>query len=257
MNVLVRWMRSFFSELDQYGGHVIHSILVSAVLGDKFIKQFFTDEFKVFSIESGLNPIYHFLVCLDLPYTITSHYNKIYVLIFNSCNVRLSGNHLFLSWQWVVSLVFSITECSWEIESSIDSTKCNSSTCFGDSTNFLWIFRLMVSTKLLGLSLDTSNCSRITCIGTINKLWCDKNDISSTTSMWFLFILGTVFYLSHLFLNGYNLFLALWTEDQIVHSKESLFQSYLVVTLFVICVRLQLVHKVTLNKFWTLSTYSY
>lgn len=44
---------SFFRELDQDSGHVIHTVLVATVLGDEFIKKVLAYEFELSLIESG------------------------------------------------------------------------------------------------------------------------------------------------------------------------------------------------------------
>lgn len=93
--VVVRCMGSFL-EPDEDGGHVIHAVLVSAVFRDQFVEQFFADDLEVLSVESQLDPIDHLCVRLNLPYTVASHYNKIYVLIFYFYDVWLCCDHLLL-----------------------------------------------------------------------------------------------------------------------------------------------------------------
>lgn len=210
-------MWSFFSELDENGWHVVHSVLISTVFRDKFIQKVFTNDFKVSSFLSGLDPVDHFLIGLDLPNTIATHNNKVYVVVSDFNNVRVSSNHLLFSRQRIVFFILSITEGSTKIESTVDSTESDCSTGFGNSINFYRVFWFMVSAEFFGFSLDTGDSSRVTSIGTVNKLWGDENNIGGTSSMRFFLIFGTVIYLSHLFLNSYDLFFTLGTENQFIH----------------------------------------
>ena len=210
-------MWSFFSELDKDSWHIIHSVLITTVFRDELIKKVFTNDFKFSSFLSWFNPFNHFLIGLDLPNTITTHDNKIYVFISDFNYIRFSCNHLFLWRQRVIFLILSITKSSTKIKSAINSAESDCSSCFGNSINFLWIFWFVVSAEFFSSSLDTGNSSRVTSISTVNKLWSDKNDISGTSSMRFFLIFGSVIYLSHLFLNSYNLFFSFSTENQFIH----------------------------------------
>ena len=227
---------SFFVEPDEDGWHVVHAVLISAVFWDQFIEELFTDTFEFLSIESALDPVDHLCVRLYLPYTIAAHYNKIYVFVFYLRDVRLCCYHLLLRRQTIVLFVLSVTQSSWEVEPTIDSSKGDCSSGFGDSIDFFRILRLMISAKLLGLALDASDGSGVTSISAVHKLRSDQNNVGCASSMWLLLVLGTVLNLSHLFLNGYDLLFSTGSENQLVHFQKCLLQSQLVVPLLVVTV---------------------
>ncbi len=226
---------SFF-EPNEDSRHVVHAVLVAAVFGDEFIKEFFTDTFEFLFINSGLDPVHHLWVCLDLPYTIASHNNKIYVFVFNLHDVWLGGYHLLLSWQALVLFVLSVTEGSRKVQATIDSSKSYCASCLCDSIDFLRILWLMIPAELLSLTLDTSDSPRVSCICAVNELRSDQNNVSSASGMRLFLVLGAVLNLPHLFLNGYNLLSSTGSENHFVHFQESLLQSCLVVAFLVIAI---------------------
>ena len=216
---------SFFVEPDEDSWHVVHAVLVTAVFGDQFVEEFFTDNFEFLSIESALDPVHHLCVCLYLPYTIAAHYNKIYVFIFYLRDVWLCCYHLLLRRQTIVLFVLSVTQSPREVKATIDSSKGDCSSGFSDSIDFFRILRLMISAKLLGLALDASDGSGVTSISTVHKLRSNQNNVGSAPSMWLFLVLWTVLNLSHLFLNGYDLLFSTGSKNQLVHLQECLFQS--------------------------------
>ena len=84
-------------ELDQNGAHVVHPILTAAVFRNKFVEKFLENGSAFTTVlDTFADPIYHFLVGLDLPDAVTSHNNKIYVFYLCDLHVRPSTDLLFL-----------------------------------------------------------------------------------------------------------------------------------------------------------------
>lgn len=158
------------------------------------------------------------MICFNLPNTITTHDNKIYVLIFNFCYVRFCCNHLFLCWKRIILFILTIAQCTTKVQPTIYTTKTHDSACFGDSIYLLWILWFVIFTQLLSLSIHTSHSTRVTSICTVNELWCYQDDISSATSMRLLLIFWTIIDFSHLLLNSNNLLSSCLTENELIHS---------------------------------------
>jgi len=239
---------SFLVELDQDGRHVVHAVLIAAVLRDKFVEEFFADFFEFFAIETVLDPVHHLTVGLDLPDAVASHNNKIYVLVFDFDDVWLGGNHLVLRLEAFILFVLSVPECPREVESTVDSAEVDSASSLGNSINFLRIFGFMVFAELLGLSLDASHRSRVPSISAINEVRSDQDNICRAACMTFLLVFGPILFLSHLFLDGDDLFSAFLAEDHIIHFHEGFLKRLFVFHRFVVWVSFQLIDKVPFHK---------
>ncbi len=247
---------SFFRELDQDSGHVIHTVLVATVLGDEFIKKVLAYEFELSLIESGWDPCDHFLVGLDFPNPVAAHNNIIYVLIFNFSDVGLGCDHLLLCRKGLVFLVLPIPQGSAQVQSSIHSAETDHTSSLGDSIYLLLVLRLMVLAQLYSLTVHTCHRSRVPCVRAIYELRSYQDHVRSTSCMWLLLVLWSVVNFSHLPLDAYNLLTAGLTEDQLVHSHKGLLQGQLVVTLLVVLVCLQLLNEMSFNKFGYLGAWN-
>jgi len=227
-------MISFLRELDQNRRHVVHTVLVSTVLWYQLVQEFLANNFKLFFIKPCLDPLYHLFVCLNLPYTIAAHNNKIYVLVFNLFNVRLCCDHLLLGRKGIVLFVFSVSQGSAEVKSTVDSSETHDTTCPCDSIDLLWVLRLVIFAQLLSLATHTGHSSGIASICAINKLWSDQNDVGCASCVRILVICGTILHFPHLLLNGNYLLSSCLTKNEVIHSQESLLESEFIVALFVI-----------------------
>lgn len=73
---------SFIAEGNQNSWHVIHSIFPIRIFSYQLVQQLLQDfTLLLFLIESLCYPFYHILITLYFPNTITSHYNKVNVLV--------------------------------------------------------------------------------------------------------------------------------------------------------------------------------
>lgn len=215
---------SLLVKLDQDSGHVIHPILVSWVFRHELIKQFLTNGLELSVIQSLLDPIDHFLISLDLPDTITTHDNKVYVLVFDFSDVGFGSDHLLLSREGVVLLVLAVAEGTAEVQSTVNTTETDHSSCFGDSIYLLWILWFMVPTQLLSLTIHTGHSPGVTSISTIHILRRNQHHISRTPSMRLLLIFRPIINLSHFLLYSHNLLPTRLTKYQLVHSQKCLLQ---------------------------------
>lgn len=143
------WFRlSSFLLLKTYqdGAHVIHSILVGTVLRDELVQQFLDYSLtRNLFCDSSAYPLHHLTIIFHLPYTITTHYYKIYTLCPHLRYIGIGSYHLLLRLQTRL-FILQIANGSGEIQTAIHPTKIYHTSCLCYTIELDLILGLMIFT---------------------------------------------------------------------------------------------------------------
>ena len=92
--------------------------------------------------------LYHLIISFYLPYAVTTHYNKVYVLVLYLCYIRVGSDHLILGLQITSSLVLEVAQGSRKVETSVHPTVAHTPSCLADPIQLNRILWFMVFAKL-------------------------------------------------------------------------------------------------------------
>ena len=172
--------------------------------------------------------MYHILITFLLPYAITTHYNKINVLIFDLQNIWISCDYLIFRRYFCIILVLQITQSSRQVQVTIYTTVLDLTSCFVYAFCLFLVFRLVVLAQGISFLPNWRNWSRITCICTVNVLRGYQNDICCTSCMRNFFIAYSILFLFHLILNIDNLIFAFFCKKKLVNFEECFLQCFFI-----------------------------
>jgi hypothetical protein len=150
---------SLLFELDENRGHIVHPVLAAVVLGHQLVQELVQDasELPLLVADSLLDPLDHILVGLDLPDSIASHNNEIYVLVLYFLDVRVGGDHLLLWFQVLILFVLHISEGPRQVQVPVDSAPADLPSSSLYSIGLLGVLRLVVETQRHALAADAGH----------------------------------------------------------------------------------------------------
>lgn len=193
--------RSVF-ELDDDGAHIIHAVLVAAISRNQLVQQSLHYGLRGLTIgESPLDPVHHLAVRFHLPYTVASHYYKIYVLVSHLYYVRKRTYRLLLCFH-CCSFVLQISQGPRKIQASVYTTVGNAASGFGYSVEFDGVLRFVVSAEFYGFASDAGYRARISSVSAVDKFRSDEYNVGCAASMWFFIIFWSVLLVLHFLLNA-------------------------------------------------------
>lgn len=123
----------------------------SSVGGNKGFKHFLNHFFEwCLFIEFLGNKLHNFCVVFEFPDTVTAHnYEGIVIQNLFFDNIGKGGNELFLGFLAFILFIFEVSQCSTEVEVSINSSLNDEASRVLNSFVFFIIIRLMVDGKIL------------------------------------------------------------------------------------------------------------